>query len=376
MTRWIQWGLIVAAVCGAARAAENSAIQLAIEEPASGSIYSGVGNLRGWAVAPVDIDRLELYVDGVFVTHVPSGGARADVAAQFPSFPEAAQSGFSMAFNYSNQAAGAHTLRVRAIDINGDHRDASASYSVARFPDSFISDPNRMDASNAQASFTPRTVVITGLLVDGVAYDLQLDWRTATQGFAITGIAAAGTGLPSTPPGAVSASLTGRVTSATNVSGIHPGEAVTVAYSFDPAASDFDPADPSLGLYEAVQTFSLTVAGHTYTAQSGTLGFANNIIIASGFPAVDTYSVTSGPPLSGPSLSGLAPFQVDINVADSSAAVFSDDRLATDFDFSFFDIRSADDFSTAGGRLLFRDAGSGIIGSVSFAVESLSFSAP
>ena len=39
----------------ASPAATSEQIILSLEEPRSGSVYSGVGNVRGWAVAPQGI---------------------------------------------------------------------------------------------------------------------------------------------------------------------------------------------------------------------------------------------------------------------------------------------------------------------------------
>jgi len=84
----------------------NEDIILTVEEPLDSSVYSGVSNIRGWTVAPLGIERIELLVNGVFQTNIPSGGRRSDVGAEFPDFPNSNESGFAMAFNYSNLVEG------------------------------------------------------------------------------------------------------------------------------------------------------------------------------------------------------------------------------------------------------------------------------
>ncbi|MEZ5583326.1 MAG: hypothetical protein R3F37_11755 [Candidatus Competibacteraceae bacterium] len=41
--------------------ANNESILLAVEEPLEGSVYSGVSNIRGWAVAPQGLSALSYW---------------------------------------------------------------------------------------------------------------------------------------------------------------------------------------------------------------------------------------------------------------------------------------------------------------------------
>jgi hypothetical protein len=45
--------------------------RLSLEEPVAGSVYSGVGNLRGWSVASIGVDRIEVWMDGVYTFDAP-----------------------------------------------------------------------------------------------------------------------------------------------------------------------------------------------------------------------------------------------------------------------------------------------------------------
>ena len=173
---------------------------LALEEPAPGSVYSGVSNVRGWAVAPQGLTKIELYVDGALQGNIPLGGRRADVGAAYPSYPGSADSGFAMAYNYSNLAAGSHTLAVRAYDNAGGARDASAAFAVARFASSFLADPAAVNLDQATLARSGNTIAIQNLLAAGQPYTAQLTWRPATQGFALTQIAPAG-GAPAVAAG-------------------------------------------------------------------------------------------------------------------------------------------------------------------------------
>ncbi|MEE4377846.1 MAG: hypothetical protein V2J55_10100 [Candidatus Competibacteraceae bacterium] len=163
-------------------------IILTVEEPLDGSVYSGVSNIRGWTVAPLGIERIELLVNGVFQTNIPSGGRRSDVGAEFPNFPNSDESGFAMAFNYSNLTEGQNLITLRAVDNNGDSNEVSVTFNITRFDKSFIDDPTKINLTSESTSHDDSSIFIDEMIADGQSYDVQLGWRTATQGFAITQI--------------------------------------------------------------------------------------------------------------------------------------------------------------------------------------------
>ncbi|MCB1919482.1 MAG: hypothetical protein KDJ28_05825 [Candidatus Competibacteraceae bacterium] len=170
-------------------------IVLSLEEPAADSTYSGVANIRGWAVGAAGVNRVELYVDGAFKTNIPVGGRRADVGDAYPDYPNSANSGFSMAFNYSGLSAGQHTISVRAVDQEQTTEDSSAAFNVARFDNPYISDASRISLNGATVSHNSgRTLFINNMTADGKTYDIRLDWRTEMQGYAISQIIPTGDG--------------------------------------------------------------------------------------------------------------------------------------------------------------------------------------
>lgn len=172
---------------GAARAAGDMLIHL--EEPAAASNASGVANIRGWAIAPRPIVRVDLYLDGSFLSSVPYGGTRPDVGSAYPGYPNSGQSGFSMAFNFGNLSAGSHTLVARAVDAAGNTIEASAAFNVVRFPSSFVANP--ADVSVLGATLTvvdANTLRLNNVVVQNANYSLILRWNTATQGFSLVGI--------------------------------------------------------------------------------------------------------------------------------------------------------------------------------------------
>ena len=113
------------------------------------------------------MQKIELYLDSQLLGNIPLGGKRADVGAAYPSYPGSADSGFAMAYNYSNLAAGSHTLAVRAYDNAGGARDASAAFAVARFASSFLADPAAVNLDQATLARSGNTIAIQNLLAAG-----------------------------------------------------------------------------------------------------------------------------------------------------------------------------------------------------------------
>ncbi len=159
-----------------------------IEEPVTGQTHSGVGNLRGWALAESGIDSIEIYIDGEYQFDAPYGGRRDDVGSSFPDVMGAANSGYSLAFNYGDLSPGSHTITARARAVGGELLESSATFEVVAFAESFIAAQEAVNLNSAQCDVQNSRISIVDALVDGNPYDLVLQWRTAKQGFVITDI--------------------------------------------------------------------------------------------------------------------------------------------------------------------------------------------
>ena len=61
------------AASNAVTPAPPSVFRVALEEPVNGEIHSGVGNLRGWAVASSGITKVEIFIDGGYEFDAPYG---------------------------------------------------------------------------------------------------------------------------------------------------------------------------------------------------------------------------------------------------------------------------------------------------------------
>lgn len=176
---------VPANVAAANAEGSGSTLRVNLEEPVNAEIHSGVGNLRGWAVASEGIEKVEIYIDGSYQFDAPYGGRRVDVGAAFPDYPDSMESGFSLAYTYSNLAPGTHTIEAVARSADGREERSTATFEVVKFAQNFISDPQAVNLDMAACTTEGDEISITGAVVAGETYDMVLDWRTAEQGFEI-----------------------------------------------------------------------------------------------------------------------------------------------------------------------------------------------
>jgi hypothetical protein len=156
-----------------------------LEEPVNGEYHTGIGNLRGWAISPDGIDRVEIYIDGKYVYNAPYGGSRLDVAEAYPKVDGSEYSGYSLAYGYSNLGNGEHTIMARAVDLNGDFVEDTSTFTVVGFDETFIFSNEIVDVSDSTISAAGDEIFLEDVTVGEKVYDLKLKWRTAEQGFEI-----------------------------------------------------------------------------------------------------------------------------------------------------------------------------------------------
>ena len=166
--------------------AEDSTFRVALEEPVNGEIHSGVGNLRGWAVASSGITKVEILVDGAYAFDAPYGASRADVGGAFPDVEDSTNSGYSLAYAYSLLSAGEHSITAVAHSELGNTTQITNTFNVVKFATSdYIADPDAVELNSASCSVKDDEILLIDSLVDGAIYDITLKWRTAEQGFEI-----------------------------------------------------------------------------------------------------------------------------------------------------------------------------------------------
>ncbi|MBM14406.1 MAG: hypothetical protein CME57_07575 [Halieaceae bacterium] len=168
--------------------AAPAVLRVVLEEPVAREIHTGVGNIRGWAVASDGITKVEVWIDGAYAFDAPYGGERGDVGGAFPDIDDSANSGFSAAYNYSNLSAGTHSISALAYTGSGETKESKKQFEVVRFPSSYIADKDAVDLSSASCALEGDEISVTDALVDEGVYDLRLKWRTAEQGFEIVEI--------------------------------------------------------------------------------------------------------------------------------------------------------------------------------------------
>ncbi|MDB2643919.1 zinc-dependent metalloprotease [Luminiphilus sp.] len=166
-------------------ASSDDVFRVSLEEPVPGNTYTGIRNLRGWALGSSGIDRLEVFIDGVYQYDIPYGGLRGDVANVFPEVDGSANSGFSMAFGYTNLSVGEHVAMIRATTSGGSVKESSSAFQVANFHKPFIGASDTVNLSGGTCQLSGDMISVTGALIDGQSYDLALQWRTAAQDFEI-----------------------------------------------------------------------------------------------------------------------------------------------------------------------------------------------
>lgn len=173
--------------------ASSKTFRITLEEPVGGEIHTGVGNLRGWAVGDSGIDKIEMWIDGVYAFDVPYGGVRGDVGGAFPDVADSNESGFSMAYSYSSLSSGVHSAKAIAYDNLGNTKESvTTEFSVVKLAEDFIGDPNAVNLDGASCGLESDEITLIDASVSGEPVDLLLKWRTAEQGFEIIEIRGGG----------------------------------------------------------------------------------------------------------------------------------------------------------------------------------------
>jgi len=168
--------------------ASDAIFRVALEEPLAGKPHTGVGNLRGWAVATDGIAKVTILIDGVYdlMRHMAARGGMLGALSLISRMPLTL--GFHSAFNYSALQAGPHTITAVAYTLDGTTKESSAEFEVVRFESAFITGDDAVNLNNASCMVEADQISIVDATVDGAILDLLLKWRTAEQGFEIVEI--------------------------------------------------------------------------------------------------------------------------------------------------------------------------------------------
>lgn len=159
-----------------------------LEEPVAGEAHGGVGNLRGWAISPDGIERVDIFIDGSLAFSAPYGGNREDVQDLYPDITDSEHSGFSLAYGYSNLTPGEHTIVARVFSNTGEQQDFTSTFNVVAFDKTFINPGDTVDVGITSFSGSDDEINLQNVSIAGRLYDLKLRWRTSEQGFEIVEI--------------------------------------------------------------------------------------------------------------------------------------------------------------------------------------------
>ena len=166
-------------------AEDQGELRLFLETPVQRQTYTGIATIQGWAIADEGIDRVDVYIDDSFFQSAPYGGEREDVGGAFPDVDGSTYSGFALTYNYSELSRGEHKIRAEAITSDGRTISRTKTFSVDNFHKPFIRPEDEVNLNSASCTVMNSEISIFDAYIDGRAYDLMLEWRTANQNFQI-----------------------------------------------------------------------------------------------------------------------------------------------------------------------------------------------
>ncbi|HEX7420642.1 MAG TPA: hypothetical protein VF505_12195 [Thermoanaerobaculia bacterium] len=123
MWRWVTRGLVLAflsALLAPVLLAQTGFVG-ALDFPDSSAVQSGVVLVRGWALDPAQISKIELYVDDQFQYRAVTSLPRIDIVEAYPNYPgiHTTAPGFTTGFLASRFSNGPHTVYVRIYLSDG-----------------------------------------------------------------------------------------------------------------------------------------------------------------------------------------------------------------------------------------------------------------
>ena len=166
----------------------DATFRLKLEEPINGEIHMGIGNLRGWSVASSGIEKVEIFIDGVYRFDIPYGGLRREIGKAFPDIEGSELSGYASSVNFNGLSKGNHTLVVQVTDVFGSVVTRSVKFNVTYFDKGYLSASDVIELGWSNIQGLGDNISIEGARVDGEIYDIEIKWRTKSQGFEIVRI--------------------------------------------------------------------------------------------------------------------------------------------------------------------------------------------
>ncbi|WP_366777409.1 N-acetylmuramoyl-L-alanine amidase [uncultured Clostridium sp.] len=129
-----------------------------IDEPvANSTVYSTTINVRGWALNPSGISKVNVYIDDVLKGNATIGQSREDVANTYLGYAGASTSGFSMKVDISGLSVGTKTLKVEQIGKDGTKNVITTKFNVAK-----LSSIQNIDTPSNGSTVTSNLLTVSG----------------------------------------------------------------------------------------------------------------------------------------------------------------------------------------------------------------------
>jgi hypothetical protein len=162
-------------------------LRIMLEQPFYRAEIGQISEIRGWALHPTEqIDTVEIYIDEQFYSIVPVGGQRGDVENAYPDAVSSRYSGYAQTVNFKSLSPGFHTMQVVAYTVEGSYNMITSEFCVDGFTGEFISDSSSINLQTVDRFHTAENaMILEGVSVDNVLYNVELVWNKATQGFII-----------------------------------------------------------------------------------------------------------------------------------------------------------------------------------------------
>jgi N-acetylmuramoyl-L-alanine amidase len=162
MWRWVTRGLVLSlvALCASTVLAQTYDFVGALDSPDPERPQSGVVLVQGWALSPVTVSRIELWVDDTFQHKAIMFLPRIDVERIYPDWPgvHTARPGFITGFLASRFPNGSHTVEIRAVTVDGvvhgvGRRTININNTINQTPFGFLDIPDGSGVYNVSGAF-------------------------------------------------------------------------------------------------------------------------------------------------------------------------------------------------------------------------------
>lgn len=163
MWRWVTRGLVLTlavALFAPALLAQGFVGDLELPGADPSIVQSGMILVRGWVLSPIDISRIELYVDDQFKHKLNRNLPRIDIEQAFPNYPgiHVSAPGFQSAFRADLLTNGTHTVELKVFLTDGTtqflgRRTITVNNSINQAPFGSVDIPHAGGVHNTSGSF-------------------------------------------------------------------------------------------------------------------------------------------------------------------------------------------------------------------------------